>query len=246
LKAIAPPSHLLERQQEPKPYKSKLLDFFSQIFYEKIQRKSVIDFGCFIGLQAMDMAGKEAGKVIGIDIQDKWLVMARNLAAARGLSDRCAFCKETTEKADVIISKDAFEHFADPAQILWQMSQLLKTEGYVQAAFGPLWYHPYGGHLFSVFPWAHLIFTEKALIRWRSHLRSDGARRFKEVGGGLNLMTIKKFLSFVDSSPFQVKNFEPVPIKGISLLKMRVIREFGSSIVRCTLVLKKFSNTVSI
>jgi hypothetical protein len=50
-----------------------------------------------------------------------------------------------------------------------------------------------GGHLFSVFPWAHLIFSEQALIRWRSDFKSDGATRFSEVAGGLNQMTIRRF-----------------------------------------------------
>ncbi len=37
--------------------------------------------------------------------------------------------------------------------------------GAVYASFGPTWYHPLGGHLFSVFPWAHPIFSEKEPIR---------------------------------------------------------------------------------
>jgi hypothetical protein len=70
----------------------------------------------------------------------------------------------------------------------------------VPISFGPTWHHPYGGHLFSVFPWAHLIFSEKALTRWRSDLRDDGATRFGEVAGGLNQMTIRRFEELVADS----------------------------------------------
>ncbi len=96
-------------------------------------------------------------------------------------------------KAEVIVSLDSFEHFGDPAGVLAVMHDLLKPGGVIIATFGPTWYHPLGGHLFSVFPWAHLLFSEQALIRWRADIRSDGATRFGEVEGGLNQMTIARF-----------------------------------------------------
>lgn len=73
------------------------------------------------------------------------------------------------------------------------MSALLEPKGEVIASFGPTWYHPLGGHLFSVFPWAHLLFSEKALLRWRSDFKTDGATHFGEVAGGLNQMTVDRF-----------------------------------------------------
>ena len=39
-------------------------------------------------------------------------------AACSGAIIRCSFATSTTEKADIIVSKDAFEHFDDPAAIL--------------------------------------------------------------------------------------------------------------------------------
>jgi hypothetical protein len=36
---------------------------------------------------------------------------------------------------------------------------------------------------------AHLIFKERALIRWRAGFKTDGATRFGEVAAGLNQMT---------------------------------------------------------
>ena len=162
--------------------------------------KTVIDFGCGEVHECVELAKRGARKVIGVDIRPEMLERARSLAGHHGVSDTCKFAQRTQEKADMVISLDAFEHFDDPAEILSLMEALLKPEGSIRVSFGPTWYHPLGGHLFSVFPWAHLLFSERALIRWRSDFKSDGATRFREVAGGLNCMTIGRFERIVDHS----------------------------------------------
>jgi hypothetical protein len=130
---------------------------------------------------------------------------------------------------------DAFEHYASPLAVLKQMAVLLKPNGKVITAFGPTWYHPLGGHLFSIFPWSHLIFTETALIRWRSDFKTDGATKFSEVEGGLNQMTIHRFKQIVAQSPFKIEHFQTVPIRRLKPLANRFTQEFTTAIVRCTL-----------
>lgn len=217
---------------------TKAEQFFGKNFFRAIEGKTVIDFGCGRGNQSVEMAQKGAAKVIGIDIQEQCLETGEKRARQLGVSDRCVFTKNYNELADVVISKDAFEHFSDPAEILQIMASLLKPQGYVLAAFGPTWLHPYGGHLFSVFPWSHLLFTEQSQIRWRSDFKTDGATRFSEVDGGLNQLTIARFERIVANSPFRFEWLETIPIKGISFLKTKTLREIGSSIVRCKLVLR--------
>ena len=56
------------------------------------------------------------------------------------------------------------------------MESYLAPGAKVIATFGPTWYHPLGGHLFSVFPWAHLIFTERALLRWPTTISAEPDR----------------------------------------------------------------------
>jgi SAM-dependent methyltransferase len=138
----------------------------------------------------------------------------------------------------VVVTLDAFEHFADPAAILETMHTLLKPGGRVVASFGPTWYHPLGGHLFSMFPWAHLLFSETALIRWRANIRHDGATRFSEVEGGLNQMTIARFERLVSASQFRIEALDTVPIRALRPLHCRLTREFTTAIVRTTLVSK--------
>jgi len=202
---------------------------------EDLKGKCVIDFGCGEGKDSIEIARCGASRVIGIDIWDAMLAAARRNAAAAGVADRCEFCTVATEQVDAIVSLDAFEHFADPAAILGVMRRLLKPGGFIAVSFGPTWYHPYGGHLFSVFPWAHLLFSERALIRWRSDIRADGATRFSEVEGGLNQMTISRFERLVRACGFEADYFEPVPIRKLAPLHNRLTREFSTAIVRCRL-----------
>jgi SAM-dependent methyltransferase len=114
--------------------------------------------------------------VIGVDIQADMLSQARERALVAGVQDRCIFSSKPSGSSDVIISLDSFGHFSDPAGVLREMWTMLRPGGWVLVSFGPLWFHPLGGHLFSVFPWSHLLFSEKALIHWRNGIRDDGAR----------------------------------------------------------------------
>jgi SAM-dependent methyltransferase len=216
--------------------KSKLAVLMGEEFFKRIAGKIVIDFGCGDGSDAVEMAVKGAARVIGIDIREDLLRAGTQKALSAGVQNVCLLASATTELADLIVSVDAFEHFADPARILRIMDTLLKPNGEVLASFGPTWYHPLGGHLFSVFPWAHLIFNEQALIRWRSTFKTDGATRFSEVAGGLNQMTIGRFEELVSRSPFCLNTLELVPIRKLRFVHNRFTREFTTAIVRCRLM----------
>ena len=204
--------------------------------FTKIAGKAIIDFGCGEGSEAVEMAARGARRVIGIDIREDVLEAARQKAIAAGVQNTCLFASSTKELADIVVSVDAFEHFADPAGILRCMNTLLQPAGEALISFGPTWHHPLGGHLFSVFPWAHLIFSEKALIRWRATFKEDGATRFSEVAGGLNQMTIAKFEELIAASPLRFASLELVPIKKVRFFHNRLTREFTTAIARCRLV----------
>lgn len=220
---------------------SSLSELLGEDFFRRIKGKVVIDFGCGTGADAIEIARAGARHVIGIDILENYLKIARENAAEAGVQDICTFTTSTNELADVVISVDAFEHFEDPADILCRMNALLQPDAEVNISFGPTWYHPLGGHLFSVFPWAHLVFNEEALLRWRATFKSDGARRFRDVAGGLNQMTIARFERLVAASPLSLASLELVPIKKLRPLHNRWTREFTTAIVRCRLKKRKAS-----
>jgi SAM-dependent methyltransferase len=216
--------------------KSKLGILLGEEFFDRIAGKVVIDFGCGEGSEAIEMAQHGAKHVIGLDIREDVLATARIKAAAAGVQDRCTFTTRLEQPAEIVVSVDAFEHFEDPAAMLRIMDGLLQPKGEIIVSFGPTWYHPLGGHLFSVFPWAHLLLTEEALIRWRSTFKTDGATRFNEVAGGLNQMTIARFESIVAASPFQFSSFYLAPIRKIRILHNQLTREFTTAVVRCRLI----------
>ena len=215
--------------------RSKLQVLLGAKLLEEARGKDVLDFGCGVGSEAVELA-RTAKSVFGLDILLPQLATARAAASAAGVADRCTFGTEAPAgKVDIIVSLDSFEHFADPAAVLDTMYELLRPGGRVLVSFGPTWYHPFGGHLFSVFPWAHLVFTERALIEWRNDIRSDGATRFHEVEGGLNQMTIRRFEKLVAQSKFELVALEPVPIRRLKPVHNRLTREFTTAIVRCAL-----------
>jgi SAM-dependent methyltransferase len=215
--------------------RSKLRTLLGDALLSETRDATVIDFGCGIGTEAVELAKAGARRVIGVDIQEHLLAEAREHARSQGVADRVRFATTAEEPADVIVSLDSFEHFEDPAGILRIMHGLLRPGGQVIASFGPTWYHPLGGHLFSVFPFAHLIFTERALIRWRSDFKTDGATRFSEVAGGLNRMTISRFERLVRESPFEMVALEAVPIRRLAWAAGRLTREVTTAIVRVRL-----------
>jgi SAM-dependent methyltransferase len=214
-------------------YKEKgKLDVLLGDLLNDVHDQVVIDFGCGDGAEAIELARRGAAHVIGVDISLECLATARRNAADAGV-DRVTFATSTDAPADVVISLDSFEHFADPAAMLERMYGLLRPGGAVIASFGPTWYHPYGGHLFSVFPWAHLLFSERALIRWRSDHRTDGKMSFAEAG--LNRMTVGRFLRLAPATQFEIEHLELVPIRRLRPFHNRLTREFSTAIVRCKL-----------
>ena len=218
--------------------RSKIEALWGPQVWREIEDKVVIDFGCGTGAEAIEMARRGARRVIGLDLRESVLRVARRNAIEAGVGQACRFVTETDERADVVMSMDAFEHFDDPAGVLRAMQGLVKPGGHAMIEFGPPWYHPLGGHLFSVFPWAHLIFTERCLIRWRADFKSDGATRFAEIEGGLNQMTVRRFKRLVADSAFTFASFEAVPIRGLGRLANVFTREFSTAIVRCRLAPK--------
>jgi SAM-dependent methyltransferase len=213
--------------------RSKLEVLLGAGIWDETRDKVVLDFGCGPGAEAVEIAEHGARHVIGIDLREKWLELGTEHAVDRGVADRCTFAREWQEPVDLIVSLDSFEHFADPAGVLTHMRGLLRPSGKVLAAFGPTWYHPLGGHIYSVFPFSHLLFSERALVRWRSLHKTDGATTIAE--SGLNKMTIKRFIALVDASPLRFASFELLPIRPLRRIANRLTREFTTAAVRCVL-----------
>lgn len=204
---------------------------FTDDFPKRVAGKFVVDFGCGHGGDTVTMAKWGAKLSLGLEIREE--LVRENIARTK--LDNCTFAttlpSDLKEKADLIISIDAFEHFDHPDQMLKIMYSCLRPGGEAYISFGPTWYHPHGGHAFSVFPWSHLLLTENALMRWRNQFYHDGATRFHEVAGGLNKLSIAQFERLFRESGFVIEELDCKPIKGKKWLQSLIGREFTTSMV---------------
>jgi ubiquinone/menaquinone biosynthesis C-methylase UbiE len=212
----------------------KIDALFGPEFWPQIKGKTVIDFGCGHGDEAIEIARRGAARSIGLEMMERYLQIGRENLARSGVKN-CDLLARTDEQVDIILSLDSFEHFQDPGAVLKEMARLLKPDGQVIVSFGYPWYHPLGGH-FPLFPWAHVILTERSLMKWRAQYKTDGAKRFGEVEGGLNQMSIRKFERTVSQSPLTIKTMKAVPIRHLKPLHCHLTRELLTSVVQAVLV----------
>jgi SAM-dependent methyltransferase len=186
-------------------------EFFSVRFggTAEFKGKTVLDVGCGYGSTSIYMSLNGARKVIGVDIDENRISFARSLLIKdfEYLSNIVEFRHVDQifndlnhEKFDIVLSKDSFEHYADPANIIVKMKKKLEKKGIMVIGFGPLWKTPYGGHIqfMTKVPWAHLIFPESVIMAERKRFRpQEDAQSFEQIVGGLNKMTLNRFLNLI-------------------------------------------------
>lgn len=191
-----------------------------------IAGKVVVDYGCGRGLLSLDLA-EVAQIVYAVDIRPEFHALSGRSNIITGFPEIVP-----ASSVDVVISVNAFEHYSEPKKILLHWRHILKSDGRVYLAFGPPWYHPYGAHVQFVtrLPWIHLWCPERLVMTWRSFYRKDGARRYEEVEGGLNQMSIRKCDQLLAETGFRTVSSRNIPIKGIDWpLRFAVGRELWTS-----------------
>ncbi len=169
----------------------------------QVAGRSVLDVGCGYGSSCFEFARQGARRVLGIDIDAKFIAFAQDqLAREPELAERLEFRHVDAQGADlgetfdVAISKDSFEHIADPEAYLAELKRYVGPGGEIAIGFGPLWNSPYGAHQLQMsrLPWAHLIFPERVVMaQWQRIGFPGGARSYTEIAGGLNKMTLGRF-----------------------------------------------------
>jgi len=101
--------------------------------------KSVLDVGCGSGVYSVDFARRGARRVLGVDLSDNMLKLAREEAARHGVADRCEFVRgdfmalDLGEKFDVSIAMGVFDYV--PQQVAFLRKMVEHTAGKVIVAF---------------------------------------------------------------------------------------------------------------
>ena len=225
---------------------SNALDFLIKTvpnFKQIIRGKRILDYGCGWGWQAVLMLQSGAKEIVGLETVPESREKARRKAAEFGFSDRIIIKELLDEKEygtfDLVLSSSSFEHFADPAAELRNMGKAVAPGGSIIISFAELWFSAHGSHMnfFCRIPWMNVLWSEKTLLRVRGRYRNDGARRFEEVEGGLNRMTLGKFVRIIRASGMEIRWVKFYPTKGLPLVhKLPVVREFLVSAAACELM----------
>jgi len=182
----------------------------------QFEGKTVLDIGCGSGGLCVEAARRGAAEVIGVDAK---ILTSDEYLRERGadVADRVRYI-ETDGTLDVlagrtfdlVLSKDAFEHYGDPESLFGSMLTHLAPGGSLAIGFGALWKGPTGGHIefMTKLPWAHLIFPEPVIMQERRRFRPDeDAKTFGEIRGGLNKMTYARFRRIMDPSGLECVYF---------------------------------------
>jgi SAM-dependent methyltransferase len=211
-------------------------------FEREIVGKRVLDFGCGSGFQACAMAMRGAEFVLGLDTNPRTLVRAPELASRSGLDGRVTFrerlCAADIGRFDIVISQNSMEHFSDPKAVLDQMKSALAPDGRLLITFGPPWLAPYGSHMrfFTPVPWVNLLFAESGVMKVRSRYIHDGAARYREVEGGLNRMTVRRFERLIRQSGLETVHRRYDCVKALHFLaRLPLVRELFINHLSCVL-----------
>jgi ubiquinone/menaquinone biosynthesis C-methylase UbiE len=107
--------------------------------------EKILDVGSGTGQVALQVAPYilPGGKVVGVDLSDRMLGVAKNKAAALGLDSEVGFCRMDAESLafhdesfDVVLSLFALLHFPRPVVAVREMFRVLRPGGRLVVAVG--------------------------------------------------------------------------------------------------------------
>ena len=181
----------------------------------------ILDVGCDAGDLAAVLARDGARHVTGIElhtVDENHRVLAERYGST--VADRVELLRTSGDmeelgdrQFDLVFSKEAMEHYADPESFVPQMARRVRPGGAMVIGFGPLWKAFDGGHMdyMTKVPWAHLIFPERVIMAERRRFRpEEHAERFEDIRGGLNKMTLERFEAIMASSGFTPEFVKPL------------------------------------
>ena len=202
----------------------------------------VLDFGCGAGWQSVALAARGARHVLGLDINERSLGHARQLAQHSQFSNvefATAIPAAQHGTFDLVITQNAMEHFENPAAVLALMASALRPGGRILVSFGPPWLAPTGSHMhfFTRVPWVNVLFSERTVMAVRARYRSDGALRYEDVESGLNRMTVGRFERLTAQCRLKIQERRYRCAKGLNFLQyVPGVRELFINNVSCVLL----------
>ncbi len=227
--------------------------YFQKIFdmCDVVKHRAVLDIGCGIGGRTCFLATLEPDKVLGIDINEREIELAKALALRKsgieGTRQKICFdvvVEGGTKHAgsfDVVVLIDCLEHARDPATLLSAAHAFLRPGGICYfATMG--WYHHRGAHIGDILPmpFVQLFFSDRVMLDAIRRILSapyyvpnlwdsdPPVARWMGVsdlcdrpGESLNKITVRGIKQIVNQSPFLKKK---VAVTGFSWNTYRFLR----------------------
>ncbi len=148
--------------------------------YTSVTGMRVLDVGCSDGLACDLLLNEDPAAVVGIDVMESVGCVYHHPRLSYAKMD-AAHLEFPDESFDVCYSIATLEHCADPFQVLQEMKRVTKKGGLVSAQAGPLFYSPFGHHMFGYFdacPWIHLRKDLRGILDYaRTHGIDEQIRR---------------------------------------------------------------------
>jgi SAM-dependent methyltransferase len=257
LKLLSHPRNRLTEDQistkaAQRAYQPDTPRWFLELIGEYVDRrdKTVLDIGCGYGDLCIMLAKTGAKKAIGVDVDQVRIDYARRRAREEGvqgfLEFECAdFVKDyaPVECSDLVLSLDAFEHILDPLDCLRKAYKCLKKSGTLATLFGPLWWSPYGAHMwgFTPVPWVHFLFPERVVLRVRAECYRPNqiVERYEDIVGHLNRMTVGRFERYAVEAGFKIRMLRVNPDKDRT--RLGILRPINS-VINATPILRELGS----
>jgi 2-polyprenyl-3-methyl-5-hydroxy-6-metoxy-1,4-benzoquinol methylase len=176
---------------------------------------SYLDIGAGMGRLAIGLAAAGARDVTGVEIVPRHVAEAERIAEELPPDARPRFVNADIHgwtprrRYDVIFVLGAMEHIHDPRKLLELLPHLLSPGGRAFVSHEPF-EGPFGDHMSEFFripiPWRGMLFSEQAILRLRTEYfrPTDPATRYHEVVGGLNQMSFRTYLRYIEEAGLEV------------------------------------------
>lgn len=145
-------------------------------FVPELKGKKILEVGCSDGLTCDLLSHQKPEAISGIDILETVGLLYQNPITTyhKMNAEHLEFDDETF---DLCYSIATFEHVADPFRAVTEMKRVTNPGGYCYIQAGPLYYSPFGHHMFGYFddyPWIHLRLSKEEIVK---HCNQEGIDR---------------------------------------------------------------------
>ncbi len=209
---------------------------------------TVLDVGCGHGSLCINAALSGARKVVGLDIDSHRIDFAnenlrQNYPQLTSIVEFKNIDLRYYENSgfDIIVSKDSFEHLLDLDIVMDEMIKRLNKGGRIYIGFAPLYNSLTGDHRKAEIPipWAHLIVSEKAIIKRLNRRREQKISSMHDLG--LNKMSLADYRTLFNKSGLRIIYLQTnvsknIGMKVFSLLsRIKFLEEYFTHNLYCIL-----------